>query len=265
MLNSMELDRFLGDYYKFDEFDDYCVNGMVVEGKQEIGKMVFGVSYNAPFLEAAVKAGADAILVHHGIFRKGLFSVKGIHRNKLQTLLNRDISLFGIHLPMDAHPENGHNALLLKAAGLRQMEPLKWGFFGFNDSKRSLSAILKSLHDYLHPEGFGYNDASVGSAFNQDQKWGFTVLGNGPEVPEKVFMASGGSTDLYEDAVALGADTFICGAIKEHIPAESLETNTNFVNLGHYYSEKPGILALMDLISEKFGIETEYIEIHNPV
>lgn len=265
MLDIMELDKFLNEYYKFDEFDDYCVNGLVVEGKRKIRKMVFGVSYNAPFLEAAVKAEADALLVHHGIFRKGLFSVKGIHREKLKILLDRDISLFGIHLPMDAHSETGHNALLLKAAGLRQAQSLKWGFFGFNNTKRQLSDILKSLHGHLHPGEFMYSDTSDAGAFNQQQKYGFTLLRNGPEVPEKVFMASGGSTDLYEDAVAMGADTFICGEIKEQVSSVSLETKTNFVNLGHYYSEKPGILALMNLIARKFNIETQFIEIPNPI
>jgi len=265
MITLSELEKFLNNKYKFEDFEDYCVNGLVVEGKVEIRKIIFGVSYNAPFLDAAIEAGADAVMVHHGIFRKGLFSVRGIEKEKIKKLLAHDISLLGIHLPMDAHPEYGHNALLLNSAGCRQAEPLKWGHFGINDNNRHLEDILKSLHDYIHPDDFNFIDSGSDRIFNQEQKYGFIVIPNGPVIPEKVFMASGGSTDLYEDAIALGADTFICGEIKEHIPAISLETGTNFINLGHYYSEKPGVIELMNLIDNEFDVETQFIEIPNSV
>ena len=265
MIGLKELEIFLNDLYKFDEFDDYCVNGLVVEGKRNIRKIVFGVSYNALFLNRAAGAGADAVLVHHGIFRKGLFSLRGIDKEKIKKLFSQDISLFGIHLPMDAHPEIGHNSLLLKAAGCTAGDPFKWGFFGMNSEKKKLNGILESLHSFVHPDGYKFSDSLPVDDFNLEQKNGFMLLRNGPDIPETVFMASGGSTDLYEDAVAMGADTFICGEIKEHTPAFSMETGTNFINLGHYYSEKPGVLALMDLIRENFNVETEFIEVPNPV
>lgn len=258
-----ELEAFLNETYKFENFDDYCVNGLVVEGKKKIERMGFGVSFNAPFLERSINAGCDAVLVHHGIFQKRFFTLKGIEKNKVKKLLNNDISLFGIHLPMDAHPHMGHNALLMKSIGAEITEPLKWGFFGLNKKKRSLESIINTLHTFIHPDGYKYKDIPPADEFNLGQRKGFMILGNGPEIPEKIFMASGGSTDLYEEAVAMGADTFICGEIKEHIPAISLETGTNFINLGHYYSERPGIIALMNLIKEKFNVETEFIEIPN--
>ncbi len=265
MIRLSVLEKFLNDKYKFEAFEDYCVNGLVVEGKRDIRKIAFGVSYNGLFLDRAIGSGADAVLVHHGIFRKGLFSLKGIEKEKIKKLLAYDISLFGIHLPMDAHPEIGHNALLLKAIGITPSEPLKWGFFGFNSEKKTLNEIIDLLHSFLHPVGFKYSDTVSDDGFNLKQRDGFILLGNGPEVPSSIFMASGGSTDLYEEAVALGADTFICGEIKEHIPAISLETGTNFINLGHYYSERPGVIELMKKIGTEFDIETEFIEVPNPV
>ena len=271
MIILSELEKFLNNKYKFDDFDDYCINGLVIEGKKEINKIAFGVSYNGLFLNKAIGAGADAVLVHHGIFRKSLFSVKGIEKEKIKKLLHHDISLLGIHLPMDAHPEIGHNALLMKSLGAELTEPLKWGFFGINNSGKSLEMMIKILHSYLHPPEFltgekeQTNSGILIDEFNLEQESGFMILKNGPEVPHKIFIASGGSAELYEDAIALGADTFICGEIKEHIPAISLETGTNFINIGHYYSEKPGVMELMKLISAKFDVETEFIEIPNPV
>lgn len=258
-----ELEAFLNETYKFENFDDYCVNGLIVEGKKKVEKMGFGVSFNAPFLEHSINSGCDAVLVHHGIFQKRFFALKGIEKNKIKKLLNNDISLFGIHLPMDAHPEIGHNSLLLRSIGFSVLEPLKWGFFGGNIEQKPLKKMVEIFHSLLHPGDFKYSDTDLDEEFNLQQRSGFMVLANGPDIPDKIFMASGGSTDLYEEAIASGADTFICGEIKEHIPAISLETGTNFINLGHYYSEKPGIIALMNLVKENFNVETEFIEIPN--
>lgn len=271
MTELKELEKFLNNTYRFEDFDDYCINGLVVEGKRKVNKIGFGVSFNGPFLERSIASGCDAILVHHGIFQKRFFTLKGIEKRRVKELLNNDISLFGIHLPMDAHPEIGHNALLLKEIGCEITEPLKWGFFGKNKEGKSIKSIIDILHKFLHSEDFTLNTLETGKVpdgfneFNLKYRSGFMILENGPDIPENIFMASGGSTDLYEEAVAMGADTFICGEIKEQIPAISLETKTNFINLGHYYSEKPGIIALMNLIKEKFNVETEFIEVPNPV
>ncbi|MEN8222503.1 MAG: Nif3-like dinuclear metal center hexameric protein [Acidobacteriota bacterium] len=265
MILLSELENFLNEKYKFNDFEDYCINGLVIEGEKEIRKIGFGVSFNGPFLDKAISSGADAILVHHGIFQKRFFSLRGIEKARVKKILNNNMSLFGIHLPMDAHPEIGHNALLLKAIGITPSEPMKWGFFGSNVEKRSLMEIIDIFHSLLHPGGFKYSDKVLDEEFNLKQSSGFMKLGNGPEIPDKIFMASGGSTGLYEEAIASGADTFICGEIQEQIPAISLETGTNFINLGHYYSEKPGVIELMKLIGSEFDVETEFIEVPNPI
>ena len=265
MIVLSELENFLKEKYRFEDFDDYCINGLVIEGKKEINKIGFGVSFNGLFLERAVNSGLDAVIVHHGIVQKRFFSLRGIERERVRKILNNDISLFGIHLPMDAHPEIGHNSLLLKYIECDILEPLKCGFFGRNSAKKTLDHMLKILHDKLHSDDFDCSGTICDDEFNLRNRSGFMVLANGPEIPENIFVASGGSTDLYEEAVLRGADTFFCGEIKEHIPAISLETGTNFINLGHYYSEKPGIIELMNRISNEFDVETEFIDIPNSV
>jgi putative NIF3 family GTP cyclohydrolase 1 type 2 len=101
--------------------------------------------------------------------------------------------------------------------------------------------------------------------FSLSRKYGFTVVQNGPEAPKKIAIICGGSSKHYEEAVAKGVDTFIVGEIKEQVPAISLDTGTNFVNLGHYFSEKPGVLELQKRIQAHFDVKTVYIEIVNPV
>jgi dinuclear metal center YbgI/SA1388 family protein len=261
-----ELNRFLADLYQYRNVDDYCENGLQVEGKDKIKKIVFGVSFNGPFLEKAIEQQPDAIIVHHGIFQQGFFRLTGVLKQRVKMLLDHDISLFGIHLPMDGHLGLGHNALLLKSIGAGGIEPFEVGARGENVKGHGLDRILEIFHGELHPGGFtGESNGEENSIFCLSKKHGFLVLGNGPGVPEKIAVITGGSCGYYEKAVDAGCDTFFGGDIKEHIPAISYETRTNFVNLGHYYSERPGVLALKKLIAGKFAVQTDYIEIPNPV
>ncbi|MCP5107239.1 MAG: Nif3-like dinuclear metal center hexameric protein [bacterium] len=260
-----KLTQFLSSVYDYKSFEDGCENGLQVEGKEKIEKILFGVSFNQPFLEQVVKEKADAVIVHHGIFQKGVFKLKGPLKQKIKLLLDNEISLFGIHLPMDAHAELGHNALLLSSICAQGIEPFDLGFSGENAKKYSLDRILEIFHEQLHPESFAAGSKSEDAIFAISVKHGFTVLANGPEVPRKMAIVTGGSSGWYEQAIEAGADTFFGGDIKEKIPAISLDTKTNFVNLGHYFSEKPGVLALKKKIEDNFEVQTGYIEIPNPI
>jgi dinuclear metal center YbgI/SA1388 family protein len=261
-----DLNQFLTELYQYENFNDSCENGLQVEGKERIEKIIFGVSFNLPFLQAALREKPDALVVHHGIFQQGVFKLKGPLKQKIKLLLEQEISLFGIHLPMDAHPELGHNALLLSSIGATNIEPLDVGFRGENVQHHSLDKILEIFHEQLHPTNFNsHSRENENPIFSLSSRYGFTVLRNGPLVPRKLAVISGGSSALYEKAIEKGVDTFFGGEIKEKIPALSLETQTNYVNLGHYFSEKPGVLALMKKIKETFSLQTDYIEIPNPV
>jgi dinuclear metal center YbgI/SA1388 family protein len=267
MISRDELEKYLDKIYSVDDFEDYCINGLVVEGRAKIEKIGFGVSFNLPFLNKAVENECDAIVVHHGIFENGFFSLKGYLRERVKRLIENDISLFSIHLPMDAHPQIGHNALMFNVIGAQITGKINVGFIGVNSGGRSILEISDKLNDYLIPQGIKSAKESISNDdyFSLNKRGCFTLLKNGPDVPKMVAIVSGGSSGIYEEAVNLGADTFICGDIREHIPAISFETKTNFLNIGHYFSERPGILALKEKIDKEFSVECVFIEIPNPV
>lgn len=260
------LNEFIKETYNVEQFEDYCFNGIQVEGKEEINTIIFGVSFNKEFLKKAISYKADAIIVHHGIFGKNFFSLKGVLKDKVKILLDNGISLIGIHLPMDAHPEYGHNAQLFKYIDAKILESFSVGFIGGNSSKKSIEDILDIFHEKLHFDNKKYYEKfeiQKNNVFNIKTKYGFQILQNGPMVPEKIAIISGGSSSYYEKAIELGVDTFICGEIKEQVPAISKETKTNFINIGHNNSEKPGVIKLMEIINSKFNVETKFINIDN--
>lgn len=265
MLLRDDLTSFLKELYQYENFQDYCENGLQVEGKEKIETIVFGVSFNLMFLQRAIEENADALIVHHGIFQQGVFKLTGTLKQKIKMLLDHGISLYGIHLPMDGHPGIGHGALLLSSIDAGGIEPFDVGFCGENTKNHSLDQILEIFHKQLHPEDFVIPQERKSNLFSLSTKNGFQVLANGPGIPRKIVIMTGGTSSFYEKAVEMGVDTFFGGDIKERIPSISVETQTNFINLGHYFSEKPGVLALKEIITEKFNVKTEYIEIPNPI
>lgn len=267
-----ELEQFLADTFQYDNFQDYCRNGLQVEGKEEIHKVVCGVSLNLPLLREAIRLQADAILVHHGFFGKDFLSLRGVLREKVKLLIQHDISLFGIHLPLDAHQEYGNNAQLFAAIGGDELEPYDVGFIGRNPRRYSLVQMLDIFHQQLHPADFsGITDEAEHCSVDQQsillpkRRHGFVYFANGPKIPQKIGIMSGGSAKYYYEAVEKGVDTFIAGSIDEPTPAMSYETGTNFVCLGHYWSEKPGIWALQHAIEHKFDVEATFVDIANMI
>lgn len=266
-----ELNRYLAELYEFEKYDDYCLNGLQVEGKEKIEKIVLGVSFNLLVLNEAIERKADALVVHHGFFGRDFFVLKGHRKNLVKRLLEHDISLFGIHLPMDGHPQLGHNARLFAAIGARITGPLGSGFKGKNDGNTPLKKLLETFHHFLHEEAhhkgpyIDGGESGMHPLYAFTRAYGFGVFQNGPAVPQHIAIVSGGGAGEYEQAVSEGIDTFICGELKEQIPAISYETASNFVYLGHYNSEKPGIWALKNHLGDTFPVETEYIGFANMV
>lgn len=264
-----DLEHFLKELYHYEKFEDYCQNGLQIEGKEEIQKLVFGVSFNLPFLQKAIEARADAIIVHHGIFGKNFFTVKGVLKARVQPLLQHNISLFGIHLPMDAQEQFGNNAQLLSYLGAEVLEPYDLGFIGKNTQEHSLSRILDIFHEKLHPAGYYQPpvEPPLASVLTPKQQHGFVFFDHGPQIPRKIAIISGGAAMKYrsEDLLSKGVDTYISGSVDEATPAWSYETQTNFINLGHYWSEKSGPLALQQEIKRLFDVTTEFLEVENMI
>lgn len=265
MITRDQLTLFLESLYQYHTVDDYCENGLQIEGKEHIQKIACGVSFNMPFLQQAIAYHADALIVHHGIFGRDFFKIKGVFRQKIKLLMEHDISLYGIHLPLDLHPKLGHSAILLAALGIENMQPIEFGYMGHNHQNHSLETMLNIFHHLLHHDGEVFPTIQPNSPFSLSQRLGFTILANGPAIPRQVAIISGGGAKYYETSIEKGIDTFFTGEIKEHIPAISLETGTNFIHLGHYNSEKPGILAMQKQITENFNIQCDFLAVPNEI
>lgn len=262
-----ELEEFLSTTFQYDDFQDFCENGLQVEGKDDIQHLVCGVSFNLPLLREAIRLKADAILVHHGFFGKDFFTLRGVMREKIKLLLDHDMSLFGIHLPLDAHEEYGHNAQLFAALGVEELTPFDVGFLGGNTRQLSLTGMLDIFHRQLHSADFSgiTDEGEHSSVLLPQRRHGFLYFANGPNIPQNLGIVSGGSAKYYRNALQLGVDTFIGGSVDEPTPALSYETGSNFVCIGHYWSEKPGIWAIQRAIEQKFGIRTTFVDVANMI
>lgn len=262
MISRQELTNDLKQLFRYDDYDDFCLNGLQIEGKEDIHKIAFAVSYNALALEEAIREQADALIVHHGIFGKNFFSITGREKSKIKAILDADISLFGIHLPLDAHRELGNNAQLATCIYAEILEAFDVGFLVENSKKLSREQIIVAFHQKL-----GTDDAGtiLPKGINPGRTLGIDHCDFGPNIPERIAIVSGGGGSYYEKALDLGVDTFITGDIREQHPAIAYESKTNYINLGHYWSETLGIKALQSWCEQKYNIETQFININNRI
>lgn len=239
-----EIIKFCENYLKVNEFEDYCVNGMQVEGRLKVGKIITGVSFSKKLIEIAIKKKADMIIVHHGIFVKQIPSplqLKGVMKNRLKMLLENDISLLGFHLPLDAHKEIGNNASLCKLLGVKKLKPFYVGYYGELIKEKNFNEFAQEVGKKLKTKIYKINA--------------------GPKKSKIVGIISGGASPEFKLAAELGVDTYICGDIREEVVREVEETGINFINAGHYNTEKLGIKNLGKLIADKFKIDVEFVDI----
>ena len=232
-----------------ERYADYCPNGLQLEGKASINKIVSGVTASMALLESAKNAGADAILVHHGYFWKNEdAAIVGLKRNRIKFLLENNISLLAYHLPLDAHPELGNNAQLAQKLGL---EVTSWqgnqGLVGLG-----ILPSAPSLKDFSqHVE-------------NKLQRTPL-VIGDMNKSIKNVAWCTGGAQGYMQDAIDLGVDVFISGEVSEQTYHLARESGVAFIAAGHHATERYGVQALGEHLAQHFGIEHEYIEIDNPI
>lgn len=231
------------------KFRDYCPNGLQVEGRGEIARIVAGVTASQELLDAAVARNADAILVHHGYFWKGEDGrVTGIRRKRLSTLLANDISLLAYHLPLDAHPELGNNAQLAQRLGW-----VAEGRFGEQDI-----AWLGSL---ARPGRLAELTADVARVLGRVP----LVIGDGNRPIRRIGWCSGGAQGYFEQAIALGVDAYLSGEISEQTVHLARESGVAYLAAGHHATERYGIQALAEHVGRQFGVACEFIDLENPV
>ena len=245
-----DLETYLDRLLDIAKFHDYCPNGLQVEGRREVRRLISGVTASLDFLKAAIAARADAVLVHHGYFWRGENPcLTGMKRRRIALLLAHDISLLSYHLPLDAHPELGNNAQLSHKLGLRETDRFGDQGIGMLGTLPSNVSNLKELR------------VSVEQALSRTP----LVIGDDARQVKRVAWCTGAAQDYFGDAIDLGADVFITGEISEQTVHLARESGVAFISAGHHATERYGVQALGEHISEKFGISHQYIDIDNPV
>jgi dinuclear metal center YbgI/SA1388 family protein len=230
-------------------FRDYCPNGLQVEGRPEVRRIVAGVTASQALLDAAVARNADAVLVHHGYFWKGEDGrVTGIRRQRLATLLKNDINLIAYHLPLDAHPLFGNNAQLAALFG--------WvpdGRFGEQD--------IAWLGRLEQPLTLSRLAASISAGLGREA----LVVGEAERPIRRIAWCSGGAQGYFEQAIALGADAYLSGEISEQTVHLARESGVAYLACGHHATERGGVRALAGHLAAHCAIDCEFVDIDNPV
>lgn len=244
-----DLDHYTRQLLDVSRFRDHCPNGLQVEGKSTLNRIVTGVTASLALLEAAIEDGADAILVHHGYFWKNEpASIVGVKRGRIKLLLAHDVSLFGFHLPLDAHPELGNNAQLGRRLGFEVRE---WA------GDQGLIAI----GTLAVPITLGDLGRRVGAALERPP----LVVGDRERTVARIAWCSGGAQAYFEQAAASGVDAYLTGEASEHNVHFARESGIGFISAGHHATERYGIQALGEHLAARFGLQHRFIDIPNPV
>ena len=236
-----------------ERFKDYGPNGLQVEGKAQVKKLVSGVTASKALIEAAIDAQADAILVHHGLFWRGQEgTVTGWMKQRLRLLLAHDISLLAYHLPLDAHPEWGNNAQLGQRLGWRTDSHFGEQLLGCLGQSMELTGWSSAQALATHLEhGLGRAPVWVGPT-------------DGARPILRVAWCSGGAQSYFEAAIAAGADAFVTGEISEPQAHLARETGVAFFACGHHATERYGAPAVAQQVAAQLGLAHAFIDIDNP-
>ncbi len=238
-------------YLNAAKIADYCPNGLQVEGRGHVRKIVSGVTASQELIDAAVAAEADLILVHHGYFWKGENPcVVGMKQRRLKTLLRHDISLLAYHLPLDVHPLIGNNVQLAERLGIVVEGPLE------PENPRNV-ALVGSLPEALDPVEFA---ARVGVVLGREP-----LLVDGQKPIRRVGWCTGGGQGYIDQAIAAGVDLYLTGEASEQTFHSARENGISFIAAGHHATERYGVQALGDYLAREFGIEHLFIDCPNPI
>lgn len=236
--------EYLDKYLEVEKFQDYCANGLQIEGKEDVSRIITGVSLSQRLIYGAIKKKADMIIVHHGIFLNDVPSplqLKGLVKERIKMILYNNINLAGYHLPLDAHPKIGNNISLARLFGLKKCKPVFIGFVGELTKETSLKEFVRMVDGKLKIKSF--------------------TLPFGKKRVKKVGIISGGSSLHFEEIFKAGADLFVSGDVREKAVRKIEEVGINYINAGHYNTEKLGIQNLGKLVEKKFGIKVEFVDV----
>ncbi|KAH0570618.1 Nif3-related protein [Spironucleus salmonicida] len=245
----------------FPHFDDFTINGLQLEGDRLIRSILFSVSISEHLIDYAIANNFDAIFVHHGYFGKKFFCFQRTEASKLRKLCRAGISVFAYHLPLDGQEEFGHNAVISREIGLTDCVRQSCGFVGKNSLKLTCTQIAEKLNTFFGEENYKITVTSE-SKFGP-KSIGNSLLWQSQEVPEKIFVCSGGSGNAAESVFG-DCQLFILGEISEYHPINSLENGLGLLVLGHWRSEQAGIWAIQKKFDE-MDFKTEYLKVENVI
>lgn len=231
-------------------YQDYCPNGLQVEGNPEVTKIVSGVTASEALIDAAIEQGANLLLVHHGYFWKGEdATVTGMKYQRLKKIIHANMNLLAYHLPLDGHPVYGNNAQLADLLGL---------------SRADVSSGVSQLVQYGELE-----QPMSGELFAQHIEHKLTraplhIAGARPSI-KKVAWCTGGAQGYFEDVIKQGVDAYVTGEISEKSVHVARESGVHFYAAGHHATERGGVQALGQHLAEEYGLEHLFVDIENPV
>ncbi len=252
MITRTELLAYIDETLEPGRFKDYCPNGLQVAGKHQIETLISGVTASEAFIDAAIEAEADAVLVHHGYFWRGEDPrIVGMKQRRLKRLLQHDINLIAYHLPLDAHPVLGNNAQLALKLGLE----IDGRISGTGDPAIGLCGALsepQSLADFaIHVNHRLEREPLVVQGHDRP----ITTIG----------WCTGAAQGFLQQAADLGLDAFLSGEISEPTTHMARELGIHYIAAGHHATERYGVQALGEDLAQRFNIRHHFIDIDNPV
>jgi len=247
-----EIIDYLDELLDADGFDDYGPNGLQVPGAEEVELVVTGVSAHRELFKRAAEAGAQLLVCHHGIvWDSDPRAISPALKERLRVLFDADLSLAAYHLPLDAHPKLGNNALICEALGLEVAE-------SFGQHRGRLIGLVGRARE---PIPFAALVDRCRATFGRDP----FVWDAGPDSVSSVGVLSGGGASRFGEAVSLGLDAFLTGEPAEPAMADAREAGVHFIAGGHYATETFGVRRLGELLSERFPVEHRFIDVPNPI
>ena len=249
-MNNLQLEALLNEKLS-SKITDYAPNGLQVEGKADVRKIITGVTASQALIDYAVAAKADALLVHHGYFWKSENPcIRGMKGKRIKTLLVNEINLYAYHLPLDVHSELGNNAQLAALLGIENLQPLESGAVSI--------PMFGELPEAISAEQFA---ARIEQKLSRKP---LVCADNGPSLIRKIGLCTGGGQGYIDLAASHGCDAFITGEVSEQTIHSAREQGIAFFACGHHATERYGIKALGQWLAREYDFNVEFVDIDNP-
>ena len=263
-ISTRELCAWIDSTLKTALFNDYCPNGLQVEGNSHVSHIIAGVTASEALIDAAIAQGADTLLVHHGWFWKGEDPrVRGTRKTRLAKVLAHNINLLAYHLPLDAHPLLGNNAQLARVLGMipdRQALPDS----GNIDNNPVVTVGPNNLI-WLGTMPGANTLAQVAAQTALRLSRTPLVIGEPDMTVNQIGWCTGAAHSMLGEAIDAGVDCFITGEISEPVVHLAREAGVAFISAGHHATERYGVQALGSEIARIFNIRVDFVDIDNPV